>query len=162
MLACEIQGVWVVDQHLHNYLLQIITTCSEKRCSYLMAEISFSASWRVVSLHKTVVVSLDSYQSETLSSTHICLLKRFVFPSMRLFSSVFRGLGGKQSFDDLKIGGFLTFTAHFISFKFESCSAFAVKASSRIVTNVFTSRVIQATFIEIWKKRDKIVSKVED
>ena len=48
-----------------------------------------------------------------------------------------------------KNGVFLTFTAHFISFKFESCSAVAVKTSCSVVTNVFTSCIIQATLVEI-------------
>ena len=42
-----------------------------------------------------------------------------------------------------------TFTSHLISFEFEACSTIAVEASRGVVTNMFTSRIVQAAFVKI-------------
>lgn len=60
------------------------------------------------------------------------------------------------------LGAFVDiFTAHLISFKFESCSAIAVKASCGVVTYVFTTRVTQATFVEIFTEKFAILLQAE-
>ena len=46
-----------------------------------------------------------------------------------------------------------TFTSHFISFKFESCSAIAVETSFSVIAHMFTSSVSQVAFVFVWNKK---------